>query len=378
MTVRIAFFAPLLATGGTQRHLQQVLALLDRERFAAEVLTLRPGGEVEDELRASGVRVSSLSLGGLATPRSVGVMVRAARELRASGVQVVHGYQWRPALVGAIIGRLAGVPLVVASKRSLTGEDTQARLAWRLLGRSVDTIVVNAEALRVEGEAHGVRARWALVRNGVDLERFGSTPPREEARAQLGLDPRRPVIGTVGRLEERKDHEHLLHVARAVLARANGMRPQVLVVGDGPLRARLAEQAATLGMGENVVFTGSLADVRVPLAAMDVFVLPSRAEGLSNALLEAMAAGRPVVATAVGGTSEVVDPDRTGVLVPPGDVDAMASAILALLGDAARARRIGGAAQRWVGDEFDARASVARLEHLYDARLAARRLRVAA
>jgi glycosyltransferase involved in cell wall biosynthesis len=378
MKIRIAFFAPLLATGGTQRHLQQVLALLDPERFSAEVVTLRPGGEVEDELRATGVRVSSLSLGGLATPRSAAVMMRAARRLRAGGVNVIHGYQWRPALVGAIVGRLAGVSLVVASKRSLTGKDAQARLAWRLLGRGVDTIVVNAEALRLEGEAHGVRARWALVRNGVDLERFRITPPPHEARTRLGLDPRRPVIGTIGRLEERKDHEHLLHVARAVLTRANGLRPQLLVVGDGPLRARLAAQAAALGVSESVVFTGSLADVRVPLAAMDVFVLPSRAEGLSNALLEAMAAGRPVVATAVGGTSEVLDAERTGVLVPPGDVDAMASAILGLLADATRARRIAGAAQRWVGDEFDARASVARLEHLYAARLTARGLRVAA
>lgn len=378
MTVRIAFFAPLLTTGGTQRHLQQVLQLLDRSRFAAEVYTLRPGGEVEDELRATNVRVTSLALGGLATPRSAATVVRVARELRAAGVQVVHGYQWRPALVGALVGRLAGVPLVIASKRSLTGRDAQARLAWRLLGRGVDTIVVNARALQREGEAQGVRARWSLIRNGVDLARFDAVPPVAEARTALGLDPRRPVIGTVGRLEERKDHAHLLRVGAAVMARMNGLRPQLLLVGDGPLRTQLQDEARALGVTDSVHFTGSLPDVRAALGAMDVFVLPSRAEGLSNALLEAMAASRPVVATAVGGTTEVIEGERTGLLVPPGDVDAMAHAVVGLLAEPARAARVAAEGRRWVTDEYEARAAVARLERLYTDRLAVHRARIAA
>src|SRR5262249_12392818 len=125
---RIAFFAPLLATGGTQRHLQQVLGLLDRSRFTAEVFTLRPGGGVERELRAAGVSVTSLDVpGSLAAPGALGALVRAARHLRAERVDIVHGYQWRPALVGAVAGRLAGAPLLLASKRSLTGDDVRAR-----------------------------------------------------------------------------------------------------------------------------------------------------------------------------------------------------------------------------------------------------------
>jgi hypothetical protein len=98
MTVHVAFFAPLLGTGGTQRHLQQVMALLDPARFRAHVYTLRPGGEVEDELRASGVEVTSLAIGSyLTAPRSVRAIVRTARALRRAQVDIVHGYQWRPA-----------------------------------------------------------------------------------------------------------------------------------------------------------------------------------------------------------------------------------------------------------------------------------------
>jgi glycosyltransferase involved in cell wall biosynthesis len=368
--IRVAFFAPVLVTGGTQRHLQQVLGRLDATRFTARVYTLVPGGEVEAELRAAGIGVVSLSLGPrLAAARTARAILRAAAMLRSDGVQIVHGYQWRPALVGAIAARLAGVPLVLASKRSLTGNNRRARLAWRVIGRRVDTIVVNADALRTEGEAHGITARWALIPSGVDVERFGNAPPLSEAKRALGLDPRRPVVGTIGRLEPRKGHDHFLDAARSMLERANGLCPQVLIVGAGPLRDRLTRQAAELGLARMVRFTGSLVDVRLPLAAMDVFVLPSNAEGMSNALLEAMAARRPVVATAVGGTRDVLE-GGAGVLVPPGDPEVLAAEIVKLLADPERAARFGEAAHRRVEQCFTASSMVRWLEALYEDRLA--------
>jgi len=381
MTIRVALFAPLLGTGGTQRHLQQVLALLDRTRFEARVYTLRPGGEVEDELRASGVDVASLSIGSsLSTPHSVRAILRTARELRRARVDIVHGYQWRPSLVGAIAGRLAGVPLRLASKRSLTGDDAQERLAWRRIARHVDTVIVNADALRVEGERLGMRCRWRLVRNGVDTERFEVARASPEGRAALGLDPGRPVVGTVGRLEDRKGHDQFLQALR-VMASANGTRrvprPQGLIVGDGPLRDTLVEQARTLGIADGTRFTGTVGDVRPLLAAMDVFVLPSWAEGMSNALMEAMAAARPVVATAVGGNTEIVADGTTGVLVPPGNAGVLARAVDDLLHDPDRAARLGAAAREVVAARFGARTRVAELEKLYEERLALRSRRAA-
>ncbi len=378
MSVRVAFFAPLLATGGTQRHLQQVLALLDPARFRTQVYTLRPGGEMEDELRATGVQITALGVGtSLSTPRSVRAILRVARALRRDRVDVVHGYQWRPALVGALAGRLAGVRLRLASKRSLTGDDGHARHAWRRIARHVDTVIINADALRVEGEHLGMRCRWVVLQNGVDTERFRVGPPGAAARAAVGLDPRRPVIGTVGRLEDRKGHEQLLRALGAIAAHANGQRPQGLIVGDGPLRDRLVEQARGLGVARDVRFTGTVTDVRPLLAAMDVFVLPSWAEGMSNALMEAMAAARPVVATAVGGNTEVVADGRTGVLVPPGDPGAIVTAVNGLLHEPERAARLGATAREFVTDRFGAHARVAELERLYEERLALRAGRAA-
>jgi glycosyltransferase involved in cell wall biosynthesis len=373
MTTRIAFFAPLLTTGGTQRHLQQLLGGLDPRRFATRVYTLRPGGEVEAELRAAGVPVTSLGVGRrLARPGIGPVLVRTARTLAADRIDVVHGYQWRPSLVGVLAARLARVPLVLASKRSLTGDDRAARLAWRVIGRSVDTIVANADALRSEAERLGVSTRWTIIPSGVDVDHFGIQPLVPAAKAALGLDPARPVVGTIGRLEQRKGHAHLLRAATAMLRKANGRRPQILIVGDGPLRGALTDQVRALGLEESVVFTGTMEDVRGALAAMDVFVLPSRAEGLSNALLEAMASARPVVATAVGGTGEVLDGARTGVLVPADDVEALATEVVRVLSEPARAADLGRAARQWVEERFSARAMVAQFEGLYAQRLAAR------
>jgi glycosyltransferase involved in cell wall biosynthesis len=367
---RIAYFAPLLATGGTQRHIQQVVTLLDRRRFEPEVFTLRAGGEVERDLRAAGVRVSSLEVPhSLTTPGAVRALLRAARRLRAERVDVVHGYQWRPSLVGALAGRLAGVPLLLASKRSLTGADRGAGRAWRRIARQVDTVLVNAEALRREGEANGMRCRWTLLQNGIDVAAFDVGPSTAAAKAAFGFDAGRPVIGIVGRLEARKGHDVLLAAAERLGDRRPS--PQFLIVGDGPGADELRRQAAALGVAGHVCFTGTLDDVRPALAAMDLFALPSREEGMSNALMEAMAARRPIVATDVGGNSEVLDGGRLGVLVPSADAFALADALAALLDDPARATALASAAHEVVAARWEARAMVAQLEAFYDRRLAA-------
>ena len=153
----------------------------------------------------------------------------------------------------------------------------------------------------------------------------------------------------------------------AALRAAGRHDATVVVVGDGPLREELAREAARLGIAPHVQLLGDLADVRFALEALDVFVLPSRTEGMSNALLEAMAMGLPVVATAVGGTPEVIGDGQTGLLVATDDPSAIAAAITRLLDDPATAARLGAAARQTVEEKFGAKSMVRQLEAVYAA-----------
>jgi glycosyltransferase involved in cell wall biosynthesis len=306
-----------------------------------------------------------LSLGTLRVVR------RVAGELRADGARIVHGYQWRPSLVGALAARLARVPVVLASKRSLSGDSRTERRAWRILGRLVDAITVNADALRAEAVAHGVRSAWVVVRNGIDLERFTiDDTTRAELRGALDLDPARPIVGAVGRLEARKGHDDLLRAVARLGARGAEALPQVVLVGDGPERGALEVLARTLGIEHAVRFAGTVTDVRPWLAAMDAFVLPSREEGSSNAALEAMACGRPVIATSVGGTEELIEDGRTGLIVPPRDPAALATALATVLDAPEHAARLGAAARLVVEERYAVARMVREIEGLWEGCLA--------
>jgi glycosyltransferase involved in cell wall biosynthesis len=361
----IAFFPPRLVTGGTQRHLLEVLKFLDRRRFRPIVISAKRGGEIGRAIEASGVELVRLDLG----ERVVSVdMVRCVRQtaalFRARNVEVVQCFQWRPALIGIAAARLARRGRVVAGRRSAPVERGVRALLEDLVVRLADRVVVNAETLRPRGAA---AARTEVIPSGVDTELFRPRPEiRAEARARLGLSAANRVVGTVGRLETRKGTAVLLEAA-ARLVKKELPDLRVLVVGDGPLRDELPALAARLGITDHVVMLGDRSDVPEVLAALDVFVLPSRTEGMSNALLEAMATALPVVATAVGGNPEVVSAEMTGVLVPPDDVMAMADAVMRLATSPILAAELGAAARRQVEERYGARAMVRRLEAVYAA-----------
>lgn len=361
----IAFLPPRLVTGGTQRHLLEVLKFLDRRRFRPLVISAKRGGELGRAIEACGVELVQLDLGErVLSADMVRCIRRTAALFRAREVDVVQCFQWRPALIGMAAARLARRGRVVAGRRSVPVERGGRALFEELAVRLADRVIVNAESLRPRGAAG---RRTDVIPSGVDTDAFRPRPEaRAGARGRLGLPTTGVVVGTVGRLEARKGTALLIEAAARLIKK--GLPDlRVVVVGDGPLRDELPALAARLGISDHVSMLGDRPDVAEVLTALDMFVLPSRTEGMSNALLEAMAAALPVVATAVGGNPEVVSAETTGVLVPPDDVTAMADAMLRVAMSPALATELGAAARRRVEERYGARAMVRRLEAVYAA-----------
>ena len=266
---------------------------------------------------------------------------------------VVHLHSRRGADTwGALGARLAHARAVVLSRRVTYRIRPRfwARLRFRLL---YDGVVAVSEAVRDALIRSGVpEGMVTVVRSALDLSRFERLPSRGEARRALGLPEGAPVCVTVGALERRKGQALLLKAAAMVRERVPDA--VFLLVGDGPKAAELREEAERMGLSGSVRFLGWRDDVPRILSAADLLVHPALREGIPGAAMEAGAAGLPAVAFEVGGVPEVVEHGRTGLLVPPGDVEGLARAVVSLLTDGRRREEMGRAARERVEREFSA------------------------
>ena len=349
--------------GGAEKVLVDLALHLDRSRYNVTVCATRQARNYQPLLDSAGVRTMVLRRNSRWETYK---MAEVVRMLRRERVDVLHTHLFGSNTWGRLLGRLAGVPVIIAHEHwSSRGQNE----IWmdRLMYRLSDRILVTSEASKqIVMSSERIPARYlSVVYNGVDIGKFASHDDRGEVRAELGVPADAVLVGAVGRLTADKG-------GQAVLIRAVGRvretcpHMRLVMVGEGPLRPGLEQLTAQLGLSESVVFTGLRADVPRLLGALDVFVLPSEREALPVAVLEAMAAGLPVVATRVGGLPEVVEDGVTGFLVPPGDVDAMQSVLAKLAGDPALAARLGAAGQAHVQAHFTVQQMVRQVERLYD------------
>jgi glycosyltransferase involved in cell wall biosynthesis len=328
--MRIAELVNSLTLGGAERMVTNLSLGLAARGHQVTVICLRGAGPLEEPLRAAGIEVMALGKG---EGFSCATASRLARLLKERRIEVVHTHNPLVHHYGVLAGRLAGVHGVVSTVHGLNNLEKRGKGELLYLAMSLWTSRIVSVCRMAEEFFRRTlplpKNRMSVIYNGIPLEPF------------LRVAPRPPdgefVFGAVGRLVPIKDHAGLLEAFREVAARHPRCRLEIL--GDGPLRRELEERRDRLGLAGRVEFRGASADAAAFLGRVDAFVLSSESEGLPMTLMEAMAAGLPTVATAVGGIPEFVEGARSGWLAPPRAPAALAAAMMAAVEADDRAER---------------------------------------
>ncbi len=363
---KIVFAINQMEMGGSQTHLVQVFKLLDRSLFEPVLYCLSGEGALLDDVRQTGARVVDGQVrSGFKSPSVIPATLRLGRLMRNEAPVVVHNYLLRANAIGAVAARIARVPVVLVSKRGC-----HERRGWELRGAQLGNalsqcVTTNAEAVRefVHQDESCPLEKMVVIPSGIDTDRF---QPLEidDAKQRLGLRSQDPVVGIVTRMRVRKGVEEFLNAMVAVRKRLPGV--QVVIVGEVELDEDLRALTVAGGLSDDLHLLGRRSDMPEVLSAFDLFVLSSHDEGMSNAILEAMAMEKPVVATDVGGTGEVVGDGVTGRLVAPKVVEPLAAAIDDVLSSSERMVAMGKAGRIKVVENFSSRSMVRQMESLYE------------
>lgn len=381
--LRLAIYTEGFYAGGTERQLVELIKGIDRDRFSLSVLSSRPGGPMEQDLHNADIPITYFPLKSLKEFNALRQLWRLRSFLCRHEIDVLHTYSITGNTFAVLAGLLARTPIIITSRRDM---GVMIPPIYRPLqvafSYCADAVTTNALAIKnmlVERERVNPD-KISVIYNGIDLTRFTASGARGEARRALGISARAPVIGMVAQIKPIKGHIYLIKAAHRLTEWLPDLR--LLIIGDGNERADLEKLVSALGISENVIFVGYTSEVTRLLSALDVSVLSSLSEGISNSVLESMAVGVPVVATAVGGNIELITPERTGLLVPPADAEALAAAILRLLTDRALHERLAHNAHRMVMERFANERMVENFQRLYselaEARLKHRTLLVRA
>ncbi|MGH9486490.1 MAG: glycosyltransferase [Terriglobales bacterium] len=354
---RVFLMTNTLETGGSERQFAAVAMSLDRTRFQVNLGCLKRCGPLLGQVP----ELDEFDMhGSLTNPRAAWTELRLAAHLRRHRFQVAHAFDFYTNLALIPAARLAGVPAVIGSQRQLGDLLTlrRARAQRRVLGWC-DRVVCNsraaADGLRAQGLAE---AKIAVIPNGLPESAFAAAVPA------LPPEPGLARIGMIARMNHPvKDYPMLLRAAARLLPGHPNL--EFVLVGDGPLRRSLEQMALDLGIAEQVRFLGERRDIPAVLASLDISVLCSRSESLSNVVLESLAAGKPVVATRVGGNPELVREQETGLLVQAGDDQGLAEALERLLRQPELAQAWGQQGQRWARERFHLEQVQRQFEQLY-------------
>jgi glycosyltransferase involved in cell wall biosynthesis len=368
-TIGVLHVVDCLNVGGTERQLFELLRRLDRRRFRPYVACFKHGGELYPRLLELGLSPIVFPLRGTLVQANTAYQIaRMALLCKRTNIRVIHAHDFYSNLIGVAAASMVGARSIAGRRDLAHWLGAAHRRALRYACRLADAVVANAAAVAEQtARDFGVDAdKLHVVPNGIDVERFDLLAFKAPEPLLPSMPAERPRVVMVGSMHlPDKGHSDLL--AAAALLRQRGMRAHWLLVSDGALRPQLEAQARALGVADDVFFLGRRDDVPSVLARSDLVVHPSWAEGFPNAVLEAMCAARPVVATRVGGIPEVMHDGVHGLLVPPKRPAALADAIGALLANSLAAHSMGLHGRRHVETEYSLDKMCARIEQLYRA-----------
>ncbi len=347
------------AAGGIRRHVSDLLEHLDGSRFLPTLFA--PEDFLPDRpipnLSRHNVDIRA-STDPLRDYRTVGELAQLLR----GNIDLVHAHGLRGAVVGGFAARRAGLPYLFTVHNLLPDLNLVQSLVFREMARKANRVIAVSAAVATTLQSVGLSAQQiAVIPNGVDLSRFDRPTEPDRTRAVLGLKAGERMVLGVGRLASEKGFDILIEAFASLQARLPDAR--LVIAGDGPEAPRLRMQAEASGSG--VIFLGHTPDTVPLFEAADIVVAPSRQEGQGIVPLEAMAAGRPVVASRVGGLVETIIEGQTGLLVPSDDVRALAEALKNLLEDPERRAEMGAAGRHRVRHEYSLQTQVQKIEAIY-------------
>ena len=355
--IRILHIMTRLPIGGVENQLLGILRNYDKSRYSPLVCCLSDRGEIGEEIERNGIEVVCLhKLGHRFDWSMVSDIVRLIND---HDINVVRTHQYHANLYGRLAAHKAGVPCIVASIHNTYSRDRKyhRRLINWFLARFSDRIIavsgnVREDILKYD---HIPPEKVEVIHNGVDTDLFSDQSGKVK-RSEIGIPEDALVIGTVGRLAEAKGQRYILEALAVLKETFPSIR--LLIAGDGPLRKELEDFGEALGIKHNVLFLGMRRDIPALLSAMDIFVLPSLWEGLPNALLEAMAVSRPIIAADIPAFREIIDSQDVGILVPPRNSAALAEALNRLIKDQGLRDAMGRNARQKCSSMFDIKSVV--------------------
>ncbi|MCG0275301.1 MAG: glycosyltransferase family 4 protein [Thermosediminibacteraceae bacterium] len=346
--------------GGAGRYLLNLLSAWQEDRYSVAV-ACPAGGELEKRLKSLGIKVFTLK-GGEKSFRFSHV-VELLKIIAREKVDLIHTHA---SLSGRVAGKLMGCKVVMT--RHWMGKKSEMGFLRRLLNRIVyslltDRVIAVSRAVKVSLIEIGVPARIIkTVYNGIQIPNFSGDG--SELRRELNIPENVPLIGIIARLVPEKGHEFAIKALPSILEKFPDAR--LVLVGDGPYRGYLEDLCGRIGVKDKVIFLGYRTDVERIAVDFDVILMPSVSEGLALALLEVMALGKPVVASAVGGLPEVIKNGHNGILVPPGDIKVLAEKVIELLNSSELRNRLGQKAKDTILSKFTARVMAESTREVYD------------